>query len=145
MEVEGVGGRKSRTVLRKDLAEVIEPRAEETLQLIQNDLRLSGLVPLLGSGIVLTGGASQLEGLIEMGEFVLDIPVRRGTAIHSQANLGGITEVVKPAAFSTAVGILKYAMSKKKYTKATSVQDDMIGESLNSVGNKIKTFFEQMF
>jgi cell division protein FtsA len=115
------------------------------LQLIQNDLRLSGLMPLLGSGVVLTGGASQLEGLIEMGEFVLDIPVRRGTAIHSQSNLGGITDVVKPASFATAVGILKYAMAKKKYTKATSVQEDALGESINSVGKKIKTFFEQMF
>lgn len=153
IEVEGVGGRKARTVLRKDLADVIEPRAEETLQLISQNLRESGLLPLLGSGIVLTGGASQLEGLVEMGEFAFDIPVRRGLPINQNSKIGGLTEVVKSASFATAVGILLYGLSKKKYTKASSTTgkahsltgEDVLTESINSVGQKVKSFFEGLF
>jgi cell division protein FtsA len=146
IEVEGVGGRKARTVLRRDLAEVIEPRAEETLQLISHDLKMSGLLPLIGSGVVLTGGASQLDGLIEMGEFVFDVPVRRGLPIGSNDKIGGLTEVVKSGAFATSVGLLLFGLSKKKFTRASSMKgDDAISESINSFGNKVKNFIEGLF
>ncbi len=146
IEVEGVGGRKSRTVLRKDLAEIIEPRAEETLQMIANDLRMSGYLPLLGSGIVLTGGASQLDGLVEMGELIFDIPVRRGNPMGTQNKLAGLTEVVKSGAFSTAVGLLLYGVSQNKFTKAASHNnEDVISEGINSFGTKVKHFFEGIF
>jgi cell division protein FtsA len=141
IEVEGVGGRKSRTVLRKDLAEVIEPRAEETLQLIAHDIKMSGLMPLLGSGVILTGGASQLSGFIEMGEFILDIPVRRGAPIH----VLGLSEVVKSASFSTSVGLLQYGLAQKRFTRATKLSEESLAESINSVGTKIRGFFENLF
>lgn len=145
IEVEGVGGRKSRTVLRRDLAEVIEPRAEECLLMIQNDLRMSGLIPLLGSGVVLTGGGSELEGLVEMGEFLFDIPVRRGLPGH----VGGLTEVVKSGSFATAVGLLLYGHAQKRYTKAFNQQEDGISESLNSslssLTSRLKGIFQDLF
>jgi len=150
IEVEGVGGRKARTVLRRDLAEVIEPRAEETLQMVSNDLRMSGLLPLLGSGVVLTGGASQLEGLIEMGEFVFDIPVRRGLPT-SNKKVGGLTDVVKSTAFATAVGLLLFGLAQKKFTKASSTTssgktgEEAVVDSINAIGKKVKGFFEDFF
>jgi cell division protein FtsA len=106
IEVEGVGGRKPRAILRRDLCEVIEPRAEETLGLIWHEIRKSGLVNQIGSGIVLTGGGCQLEGLLEMGEFIADIPVRRG----NPESIGGLTDVVRSPEFATGVGLLMYAM-----------------------------------
>lgn len=149
IEVEGVGGRNSRTVLRKDLAEVIEPRAEEILQMIANDLRMSGLMPLLGSGIVLCGGASNLQGLVEMGEFILDVPVRRGTPA---SKVGGLADVVKSPQYATAVGLLLYGQQQKRYTKATPVREDRSmtnnresGGGLNEIKNKMKNFFEDLF
>lgn len=144
VEVEGVGGRKSRTVMSRDLAEVVEPRAEEVLQLIAQDIRQSGLLPFLGSGVVLTGGASQLNGLVEMGEFVLDIPVRKGVPAVGK-NVGGLIEVVKSPSFATAVGIVLYSFSQKKFTKAQSLKDDVITDSLNTFGHKVKGFFDQLF
>lgn len=146
IEVEGVGGRKSRTVMKKDLAEIIEPRAEETLQMISNDLRMSGLLPLLGSGVVMTGGASQLDGLVEMGEFIFDIPVRRGNPVGQNHRLAGLVDVVKSGAFATAVGLLIYGVGQKKFTRASSTKnEDVITEGINSFGAKVKNFFEGMF
>lgn len=141
IEVEGVGGRKSRVIPRKDLADVIEARAEETLNLIGNDLRMSGVMPMLGSGIVLTGGASQLDGLVEMGEFIFDIPVRRGVP----REIGGLTDVVKSGEFAVVVGLLQYALAQRKDLHLHAQQEVNIGESLDGITKKIKDFFGQIF
>ena len=140
IEVEGVGGRKSRSVFRRDLAEVIEPRAEETLMLIRQDIELSGQMNMLGSGVVLTGGASQLEGLIEMGEYVFDIPVRRGLP----GKVGGLTEVVHSASYATSVGLLLYGLSQTKNLVFEN-NEDIIGETVNDLTQKVKDFFGQIF
>lgn len=143
IDVEGVGGRKSRTVLRRDLVEVIEPRAEETLQLIQQDLKLSGLLPVMGSGVVFTGGASQMEGLLEMAEFLFDIPVRRGIP----GKVGGLTEIVRSPAFSTAVGLLLFGLSQKGYTEAVPVaMASANGEKKNSLWPiRFRDLFDGLF
>ncbi len=142
IEVEGVGGRKARVIPRKDLADVIEARAEEVLALIANDVRMSGLMPMLGSGIILTGGTSQLDGLVEMGEFVFDIPVRRGIP----AKVGGLTDVVKSGEFSTAVGLLLHGLSQRKDLHNYQVGSEIdLGESFDGMAKKIKDFFGQIF
>lgn len=145
IEVEGVGGRKARVLMRRDLAEVIEPRAEECLQMILTDLKMSGLLPLLGSGVVLTGGASELDGLVEMAEFMFDVPVRRGIP----GKVGGLTEVVKSGSMSTAVGLILYGLTEKRYTKAVHQHEERLSETINSslgsVTDRLKAFFQDMF
>jgi cell division protein FtsA len=141
IDVEGVGGRKLRTVLKRDLAEVLEPRAEEALSLIHNDMRMSGLMPMLGSGIVLTGGASQLDGLIEMGEFVFDIPVRRG----APGKVGGLTDLVRSAGYATATGLLLYGLSQTKTAHSDIENGDFLAESLSGFSKKLKELFGDMF
>lgn len=145
IEVEGVGGRKSRLIPRKDLADVLEARAEETLNLIANDMRMSSLLPMMGSGLVLTGGASQLDGLVEMGEFIFDIPVRRG----GPNKVGGLIDVVKSGEFSAAVGLLLYGLSQRKdlIVQSQQGQNEMInlGESIDGLAQKVKDFFGQIF
>ena len=141
IEVEGVGGRKPRALLRKDLCEVIEPRAEETLGLIWHEIRKSGLVNQIGSGIVLTGGACQLEGLLEMGEFISDIPVRKGTP----ERIGGLIDVVRSPEHATAVGLLIYAienMTVQERSKLTGAHIETgISDVMNGWAQKVKDFF----
>lgn len=140
IEVEGVGGRKSRTVRRRDLAEVIEPRAEEILQMIAKDIQKSGLLPFLGAGIVLTGGASELEGLVEMGEFIFDVPVRRGVP----SKVGGLTEVVRSPGYATAVGLVLYGYDQYKQ-KAVGSKNEDLGEVITQAARQIKGFFGKLF
>lgn len=149
IEVDGVGGRKSRTVPRKELAHILEARAEEVLNMIAHDIKMSGLQPLLGSGLVITGGSSQLDGLVEMGEFIFDLPLRRGYP----ALVGGLKDVVKGGEFATAIGLLFHALETKKDFYAQSVQDhstsSLIGEamsdSIGDVASKMKKFFTDLF
>ncbi len=149
IEVDGVGGRKSRTVPRKELAHILEARAEEVLNMIAHDIKMSGLQPLLGSGLVITGGSSQLDGMVEMGEFIFDLPLRRGYP----ALVGGLKDVVKGGEFATAIGLLFHALEMKKdhYVQqttdlsTTSLFGEAMSESINDVTSKMKKFFTELF
>lgn len=109
IEIEGVGGRNTRTVRRRDLCDVIEPRVEEILNMVGSCVHESGLSQLLGSGVILTGGSSLLDGITDLGEFILDMPVRLGAACR----VGGLSETVKSPAYATAVGLLFYAQTQQ--------------------------------
>lgn len=149
IEVEGVGGRKTRTLPRKELSHILEARAEEVLNMIAHDIKMSGFQPLLGSGLVVTGGSSQLDGLIEMGEFIFDLPLRRGYP----AAVGGLKDVVKGGEFATAIGLMLYALEVKKdyYVQAssepstTSLLGEAMSDSIGDVASKMKKFFTDLF
>ena len=78
IDVAGVDDRPSRSLSRRALADVIQPRVEELYELIQNELRRAGFEEVLSSGIVLTGGASVMPGMVELGEEIFHMPVRLG-------------------------------------------------------------------
>jgi cell division protein FtsA len=102
IEVPGLGDRAPRQLSRQTLAEVIEPRVEELYSLVQQVLRHSGFEDLLSSGIVLTGGSSVMQGMVELGEEIFHMPVRLGIPRYG----GGLAEVVHHPRYSTAVGLL---------------------------------------
>ena len=108
IEVPGVGDRGSKQLSRKTLAEVIEPRVEELYSLIQAELRRSGYEELLSSGIVLTGGSSMMQGMVELGEEIFHMPVRVGQPAYN----GGLAEVVRHPRYSTAMGLLLEGMQQ---------------------------------
>lgn len=113
IEVPGVGGRKPRVLSRKLLAEIIEPRVEEIFSLIQREIMKSGYQDLLSAGVVITGGATLLEGMPELAEYIFEMPVKRGLP-H---NIGGLRDVVNSPKFATAVGLLKYGAKAKGKTR----------------------------
>ncbi len=145
VDVEGVGGRKARTIPRKELSHIIEARAEECLGMIANNIRSSGLQPVLGSGIVMTGGTSSLDGIIEMGEFIFDIPVRRGLP----RQVGGLKDVVKGGEFATSIGLLIHALEQKKdyYARKESSgrYSNTKNDSFDGFSSKLKKFLNDLF
>jgi len=102
IEVPGIGDRAPRVMSRQTLAEVIEPRVEELFSLVQQVLRESGYEELLSSGIVLTGGSSVMQGMVELGEEIFHMPVRIGVPRYS----GGLADVVRSPRYATAMGLL---------------------------------------
>ncbi len=104
IRVPGVGERPSRELSRQSLAEVVEPRYEELFALIQSELRRSGFEDLIAAGIVLTGGTSSMQGVVELAEEIFHMPVR--LAVPQQVK--GLTDVVNNPMYSTAVGLLLY-------------------------------------
>ncbi|GAA6166274.1 cell division protein FtsA [Sessilibacter corallicola] len=106
IKVPSVGDRKPRDLSRQALAEVVEPRYDELFTLIQAELRRSGYEDLVAAGIVLTGGTSKMEGVVELAEEIFHMPVRLGSP-HS---IRGLSDIVDNPIYSTGVGLLLYGM-----------------------------------
>src|SRR5688572_15981654 len=102
VEVPGVGDRGPRQLSRQTLAEVIEPRVEELYSLVQTELRRSGYEELLSSGVVITGGSSVMQGMVELGEEIFHMPVRVGQPAYQ----GALAETVRHPRYSTGLGLL---------------------------------------
>lgn len=107
IKVPSVGDRPPRDLSRQALAEVVEPRYEELFSLVQTELRRSGFENLVAAGMVLTGGTSKMEGVIELAEEIFHMPVRVG----SPQNTKGLSEIVNNPIYSTGVGLVLYANS----------------------------------
>jgi len=110
MEVPSVGGRGPRVMLRKELVAVIEPRIEEIFEHIKKELMRSGYFDSLAAGVVLTGGATAMEGVGDIAEQVLGLPTRRG----APTKIGGLVDVVRSPAYSTGVGLVCSAPIKAR-------------------------------
>lgn len=88
------------------LVGIIQPRLEEIFELVRARLEDSGMAKVAGRRVVLTGGASQLPGMRDLAQQVLDKQVRMGRPLR----IGGLAESVGGPAFSTAAGLLAYAI-----------------------------------
>ncbi len=114
IEVPSVGDRPPRRLARTTLAEVVEPRYEELLQLVQAELRRSGFEDLCAAGIVLTGGSSRIEGLVELAEEVFHMPVRLGLPQY----VTGLSDVVRNPIYATGVGLLLFGNRNRTHRNA---------------------------
>jgi cell division protein FtsA len=110
IEVPSVGGRPPRIVSRQILAEIIEPRAEEIFSLAHREIMRAGYEEMIPSGVVITGGSSITEGMVEVAEKVMGLPVRRGIP----QNVGGLADIVSSPIYATGVGLALYALREEK-------------------------------
>jgi cell division protein FtsA len=108
ISVPSVGGRRPRQVSRKILCEIIEPRVDEILSLARQSLVGAGLEGQIPSGVVLTGGCSALEGLLDLAEEIFEAPVRPGTP----TDIGGLQDVVRSPMYATGVGLALFGASQ---------------------------------
>ena len=132
IKVPGVGERGDRDLSRQALAEVVEPRYDELFTLIQSELRRSGFEDLIAAGIVLTGGSSKMEGVVELAEEIFHMPVRIGRP----QGVTGLTDIVRNPIYSTAVGLLLYGAKQQQVNNRVVVST----MGLSSFMGKIKSW-----
>ncbi|HXX18959.1 MAG TPA: cell division protein FtsA [Candidatus Acidoferrum sp.] len=114
IEIASVGDRPPRTIFARMVAEIVEPRAQELLMLIQDELRRAGLESQIPAGIVLTGGGSRLRGLPELAERVFNLPVR----VAVPRGLAEMSEEVSQPEYATAVGLVLYGARTRRVAGA---------------------------
>ena len=122
IEVPGVGGRKSRTLSRQILGEILEPRVEEIFTLIYQELVRSGYDDLASSGVVVTGGSAELPGISEIAEQIFSAPSRVG---YPQ-EINGLTDMINKPMYATAVGLVLYGAKTNKQKKKFRIRDSNI-------------------
>ena len=138
IEVPSVGDRPPRRLSRQTLAEVVEPRYEELLNLVQAELRRSGYEDLVAAGIVLTGGSAKMEGVVELAEEVFHMPVRLGLPQY----VSGLVDVVRNPIHATGVGLVLYGSQHRSQGWPERMN---AGQSAQGVWQRMKSWFQGNF
>lgn len=134
VDVPTTSDRAQKQISRMSLAEVVEPRFEELLSLVQAELHHVGLENALGSGVVITGGSSRTEGLVELAEEVFQLPVKCGVP-H---NISGLVDVVQNPLYATAVGLLQYGYQAAEQRRT----EQFTGPGFKRVLSRVKHWFQ---
>jgi cell division protein FtsA len=135
VQVKAFGDGGVTRVQRRDLAEIIEARAEEIFQLILQEIKRSGYDGLLPAGLVITGGTAQLRGLRELGRQILGLPVRVGAAREIQ----GLIDTIDSPAYATAVGLLLWGRTQVDAPPLPSRKDKKGSDWSERFGGFFKT------
>ena len=137
IEVPGVGGRGPRTLPRQFLGEILEPRLEEIFTLIHSELIRAGYEDAINSGVVITGGSSELAGVPEIAEDIFNVPCRIGYPDR----VGGLVEVVNKPMYATAVGLVLYGAKQNSNNKKFRIRDTNI---FGKVMDRMKKWFKDV-
>ncbi len=137
IKVPSVGDRPPRDLSRQALAEVVEPRYDELFTLVQAELRRSGFEDMIAAGIVLTGGTSKMEGVVELAEEIFHTPVRIG----SPQDVNGLTDIVRNPIYSTGVGLLQYGLKQQSGGEIKGSK----AQSSSGAFARIKNWFQNNF
>ncbi|MGB0892900.1 MAG: cell division protein FtsA [Parashewanella sp.] len=137
IEVPSVGGRPSRSMSRHTLAEVVEPRYQEMFELILRELRDSGYEDQIAAGIVLTGGTSSIDGVVEVAEATFGMPVR----VAGPMEVKGLYDYVTEPVYSTGIGLLHYGA--RRYVERETERPERQG--VTNVLSRVKSWFKGEF
>lgn len=137
IDIPMIGDRAARKISRRMLSEVVEARYEELFVLALNELRRSGLEQRLAAGIVLTGGASKVEGAQVLAERIFRMPVRIGRP----QNISGLSDIINNPIYATGVGLLVYG-HKQRMSQHDVV---MHQPSMKGLWSRMRSWFQGNF
>ena len=115
----------------------MEPRYEELLSLVLDELDRSGFRNLVAAGVVLTGGSSRMEGVVELAEEIFHMPVRLGTA----QNVTGLVDVVRNPIYATGVGLLLFGFQNQRLERGGTSGESVVA----GVFNRVRDWFQGSF
>jgi cell division protein FtsA len=104
VEVPSVGDRPSRLISQRMVGEILEPRAHELFVMLRDNLRHAGMLELCVAGLVLSGGASRLPGILDIADSVLRRPLR----LSWPAPLAKMPSTLAEPEFATVLGMVFY-------------------------------------
>lgn len=122
------------------LTGIIQPRLEETFEIVRDRLEASGFGDVAGKRVVLSGGASQLVGARELASSILDRKVRLGEATA----MSGLPKFAKHASFATATGLLIYGRNPHDFTAVRPNVDSLPVEDANYI-SRVGQWLKQGF
>ncbi|HEX8684963.1 MAG TPA: cell division protein FtsA, partial [Pyrinomonadaceae bacterium] len=143
VDVPSVGGRPPRQLSRQILCDILQPRAEEVLSHVADEIREAGWEGQLSSGVVLTGGGALLNGMVETAEQVFDAPVRLG--YPERDRFGGLVEDVQSPAWAAAAGLCLIRQRAKSAEMRASLARAQASGGLGALVSKFRNRFGGIF
>ncbi len=107
IQIPGIGGRPDKAIRQSTLAQIIQPRLEEIMEIVGIEIKRSGYSRHLSAGVVLTGGGSLIPGTAELAQEVLGLEARIGMPVGLG---GGLVEEVSDPKFATGVGLVLHGL-----------------------------------
>lgn len=138
IEVPSVGSRRPRVLSRQMLCEIIQPRLEEIFTLVGQEVKRAGYDEAVAAGVVLTGGASIMEGVPELAEQIFDLPARRGFP----TGVTGLVDVISSPIYATGVGLVLYGAEHRMEHRFRRASDRRI---FDRIIKRMKGWFEDFF
>jgi cell division protein FtsA len=136
--IPGIGGRKDRLLKRQVLSAIIQPRMEEIFSLVSGEIKKTGYEDLVNAGVVITGGASLMEGTVELAQQVLGLPVRLG---YPQGVQGLNTDLNSPI-YATGIGLVMLGL---KYRAQGQLSRFTEGNLFSKVTERMKGWLKEFF
>jgi len=133
VDVPSVGGRAPRKLYKQELAQIIDARMTEIMEMIDQELIKSGKKEYLAAGVVLAGGVCMMPGSLEAAEKVFNIPARIG----QPKDVTGLKDIVATPQFAHSVGLLKYGNRMNQFRAK-----NLHRKNKPSVFSKIKNLFD---
>lgn len=137
IDIPMIGDRAARKISRRMLAEVVEARYEELFMLALNELRRNNLESCLAAGIVLTGGASKIDGAQLLAERIFRAPVRIGRP-H---NIAGMPDIINNPIYATGVGLLVYGLKQRLSQRESALNQP----SMKGLWSRMRSWFQGNF
>ncbi len=134
----GVAGREERQVHRKMLATIIGPRVEEILTLAARKINESGCRNMLGAGVVLTGGGSELEGIENVASRIFQLPIKLG----KPQGFTGLVDAARSPKHATGVGLCMYGF---EHGPTMGAGEKAASFDMKSFVEKVKEWFAKNF
>ncbi len=111
IDITAFGDEGTRTIYRREMADIIGARVDEICQMILNEIKRAGYERLLPAGVVLCGGTAELTGIRGFARGILQMPVRLGKPQHIE----GFVDRVSTAAFATSVGLMQWGWQQQEH------------------------------
>jgi cell division protein FtsA len=140
VEVDAFGSDGHKVVHRRFIAEVLQARAEEMLEMVLAEVRRGAEPEMLSAGVVLTGGAACVPGIDILAEEVLGLPARIGRPRH----LAGLSDILHDPAYATSVGLLRWAIKERAIMlRSRAVPATPLGGLMRRVGHLVRLVLPQ--
>lgn len=140
IEVPSVGGRQSRVIAKRALAEIIQPRMAELLELVYREVQTSGYGDMAPAGVVMTGGASLLTATSDLAEHIFNMPVRIGYP----RQVSGLADKVKDPIYATGVGLILHGVRERRSGNGARrfIKGNHFHRILRRMKDWLSTYFE---
>lgn len=144
--VRGIAGRPPKEIRKSLLAQIIQARVEEILEIVAIEIKRSAYADKLSAGLVLTGGGSLVEGIVPLAEEVLGIDAKIGVPTGLT---GGLVDEVNSPIYSTGVGLVMHAFKHQSgtfsRTTGTNTTQEADGEGLvGKLTERMKRWFTEL-
>ena len=151
--IPGIGGRPEKTIGRSTLAQIIQPRMEEILEIVGIEIKRSGYGRHLSTGVVLTGGGSLIPGTAELASEILGLEARVGRSLGLS---GGLVEEVSDPQFATSVGLVLHGLRTgsagaslltSEFGNAGAGGDGFAGSAdnlVNKITGRMRSWFDEL-